>query len=116
MKSRKTWGILLAGVAGAGCLLLAGCEENTVVDIASLPSLSQEEAAEQTLSRMEDTLESIDGVAEAAVQYTQGTQEAAVTLQMEEGQQLSEEARAAVQNLVASAWNLPAGNVQVAVQ
>ena len=116
MKSRKIWGILLAGVAGAGCLLLAGCEESTVVDIASLPSLSQEEAAEQTLSRMEDTLESIDGVAEAAVQYTQGTQEAAVTLQMEEGQALSEEARAAVQNLVASAFNIPEENVQVAVQ
>ena len=87
---------------------------------ASLSSLSEEERmdlrVDQLTSNTESVLRQIDGVAEAAVQYTQGTQEAAVALQMEEGQQLSEEARAAVQNLVAGAFNIPEENVQVAVQ
>ena len=50
------------------------------------------------------------------LEYTQGTQKATVTLQVEPGQVLPEENRAAVQNLAAGAFNLPQGNVQIVVE
>ena len=129
MKSRKTWGILLAGVAGAGCLLLAGCGAASAADGSAasdsvitytrtepLSSSSEEELLSQTFFQIEETLRLLDGVTVTGLEYTQGAQKATVTLQVEPGQALSEEARAAVQNLVASVFNIPEENVQVAVQ
>ncbi len=129
MKSRKTWGILLAGVAGAGCLLLAGCGAASAADGSAasdsvitytrtepLSSSSEEELLSQTIFQIEETLRLLDGVTVTGLEYTQGTQKATVTLQVEPGQVLPEENRAAVQNLAAGAFNLPQGNVQIVVE
>ena len=129
MKSRKTWGILLAGVAGAGCLLLAGCGAASAADGSAasdsvitytrtepLSSSSEEELLSQTFFQIEETLRLLDGVTVTGLEYTQGAQEATVTLQVEPGQVLPEENRAAVQNLAAGAFNLPQGNVQIVVE
>ncbi len=129
MKSRKTWGILLAGVAGAGCLLLAGCGAASAADGSAasdsvitytrtepLSSSSEEELLSQTFFQIEETLRLLDGVTVTGLEYTQGTQKATVTLQVEPGQVLPEENRAAVQNLAAGAFNLPQGNVQIVVE
>ena len=129
MKSRKTWGILLAGVAGAGCLLLAGCGAASAADGSAasdsvitytrtepLSSSSEEELLSQTFFQIEETLRLLDGVTVTGLEYTQGAQKATVTLQVEPGQVLPEENRAAVQNLAAGAFNLPQGNVQSVVE
>lgn len=129
MKSRKTWGILLAGVAGAGCLLLAGCGAASAADGSAasdsvitytrtepLSSSSEEELLSQTCFQIEETLRLLDGVTVTGLEYTQGAQEATVTLQVEPGQVLPEENRAAVQNVAAGAFNLPQGNVQIVVE
>ena len=129
MKSRKTWGILLAGVAGAGCLLLAGCGAASAADGSAasdsvitytrtepLSSSSEEELLSQTFFQIEETLRLLDGVTVTGLEYTQGAQKATVTLQVEPGQVLPEENRAAVQNLAAGAFNLPQGNVQIVVE
>ena len=129
MKSRKTWGILLAGVAGAGCLLLAGCGAASAADGSAasdsvitytrtepLSSSSEEELLSQTFFQIEETLRLLDGVTVTGLEYTQGAQEATVTLQVEPGQVLPEENRAAVQNVAAGAFNLPQGNVQIVVE
>ena len=129
MKSRKTWGILLAGVAGAGCLLLAGCGAASAADGSAASdsvitytrteppsSSSEEELLSQTFFQIEETLRLLDGVTVTGLEYTQGAQEATVTLQVEPGQVLPEENRAAVQNLAAGAFNLPQGNVQIVVE
>ena len=129
MKSRKTWGILLAGVAGAGCLLLAGCGAASAADGSAASdsvitytrteppsSSSEEELLSQTFFQIEETLRLLDGVTVTGLEYTQGAQEATVTLQVEPGQVLPEENRAAVQNVAAGAFNLPQGNVQIVVE
>ncbi len=129
MKSRKTWGILLAGVAGAGCLLLAGCGAASAADGSAASdsviaytrteppsSSSEEELLSQTFFQIEETLRLLDGVTVTGLEYTQGTQKATVTLQVEPGQVLPEENRAAVQNVAAGAFNLPQGNVQIVVE
>ena len=129
MKSRTTWGILLAGVAGAGCLLLAGCGAASAADGSAasdsvitytrtepLSSSSEEELLSQTFFQIEETLRLLDGVTVTGLEYTQGAQKATVTLQVEPGQVLPEENRAAVQNLAAGAFNLPQGNVQIVVE
>lgn len=128
-EKQENMGILLAGVAGAGCLLLAGCGAASAADGSAASdsvitytrteppsSSSEEELLSQTFFQIEETLRLLDGVTVTGLEYTQGAQEATVTLQVEPGQVLPEENRAAVQNVAAGAFNLPQGNVQIVVE